>query len=283
MLSGIFQAVAQIDTSSASFYQVYTQIFKVSCAMPACHDGTFEPDFRTPESAYNTTVYHPIIKNNIQGQYKYRITPYDNINSLLYERISNCCFVNSNDRMPMTLGRDTLVHSKILLIADWIKSGAKDITGHVPQIEVLPSNVLRNYIVSSNDTSILYEDHFGGGNDHHRVGDLPYNSLIIPSTLKVVNLRFGIISNEEELNLSEESQLEIAENSQSYKTIKSLALKKNANFLTAEFNPDIFQEGKTYFMRVKIVMRHSSTSPLYYPTSSELYSDKLYWSFVIKK
>ncbi|MBK7268515.1 MAG: hypothetical protein IPI07_03030, partial [Flavobacteriales bacterium] len=32
--------------------------------MSGCHDGTFEPEFRTIASAYNSLVYHPVIAND---------------------------------------------------------------------------------------------------------------------------------------------------------------------------------------------------------------------------
>ena len=41
---------------------IHANIFSKTCANSGCHDGTFEPDFRTIESSYNTLVNHPIIK-----------------------------------------------------------------------------------------------------------------------------------------------------------------------------------------------------------------------------
>src|ERR1035437_6295213 len=104
--------IAQVDTSTYSLYMVHSKVLSVSCALPACHDGSFEPDFRTIESAFNTLVYHPVIKNNSPQSFKYRVVPHQPANSVLYERITNCCFVNSNDRMPFTVG-DTLSGSEI--------------------------------------------------------------------------------------------------------------------------------------------------------------------------
>src|SRR5690606_15850599 len=46
------QEMPKVD--SASFMGLHTFIFSKSCAQPACHDGSFEPDFRTVESAYNS-------------------------------------------------------------------------------------------------------------------------------------------------------------------------------------------------------------------------------------
>ena len=35
-----------------------------TCANSGCHDGTFEPDFRTVGSSWNTLVNHPVIAND---------------------------------------------------------------------------------------------------------------------------------------------------------------------------------------------------------------------------
>jgi hypothetical protein len=45
------------DPDSFSIAGLYTYIFKPTCANVGCHDGTFEPDFRTLESAYNSLVF----------------------------------------------------------------------------------------------------------------------------------------------------------------------------------------------------------------------------------
>ena len=55
-----------IDTlSSASFVNLHKELFSPSCNVLGCHDGSFEPDFRTVQSSYNTLVYHTILKNNL--------------------------------------------------------------------------------------------------------------------------------------------------------------------------------------------------------------------------
>src|ERR1700726_4030253 len=95
---------AQIDTAGNSFYQAYTKVLSVSCSKATCHDGSFEPDFRTLESAYYTLVYHPIIKNNFLHRFQYRVVPFDTTMSVLYQRLINCCFANVNDRMPLLKG-----------------------------------------------------------------------------------------------------------------------------------------------------------------------------------
>ena len=86
--------------NSITLAGLHRNLFVTKCAVPGCHDGNFEPDFRTVQSSYSTLVYAPIIKNNDANEFTYRVIPYDTANSVLYERITNCCFVNADDRMP---------------------------------------------------------------------------------------------------------------------------------------------------------------------------------------
>ena len=50
-----------------SIQGLYKNIFQPRCANPGCHDGTFEPDYRTVQSTYTTLVYKTPIKNTLHG------------------------------------------------------------------------------------------------------------------------------------------------------------------------------------------------------------------------
>ena len=43
---------------------LHRNVFFPRCAKSGCHDGTFEPDYRTVMSTYSTLVYQPVIKSN---------------------------------------------------------------------------------------------------------------------------------------------------------------------------------------------------------------------------
>ena len=115
-----------------SFLGIHQNILSDDCGMAGCHDGAFEPDFRTIESAYNTLVWHPIIKNNQAGSFKFRVIPFDTAHSVMYERITNCCFVNKDDRMPQQDIGIPLSDEKIAAIGKWIIEGAKNSYGEIP-------------------------------------------------------------------------------------------------------------------------------------------------------
>lgn len=279
LLANTYCAISQVDTSGASFYSVYKRIFAVSCSRPACHDGTFEPDFRTPQSAYFTTVYHPIIKNDTLGSFSYRIEPFNISKSLLYKRVTTCCFVNENDRMPLTLGRDTLSQEKIALIAAWIQSGAKDICGNTPKLVAPQASIDKSYKVYGNDTTLLYEEHFGSV--VNRLENKPYKPLIISGKLKLVTIEINISGGDKDANMQSPATLRVSDNSDDFSHARSFEMKKNNGHYFIEFQPGMFEKDKIYFMRVE-----ASTSPRgkinSYPSNTSMYIDKLYWSFIVK-
>ncbi len=135
----------QIDTSQTptldpnSFAGIHKNILQPTCANSGCHDGTFEPDYRTTESAYNTLVYHPIIKNDTLGTFQYRVVPGDKNKSMIYFRLTQDLNGNSGI-MPLSIDPGSDWNSKkdgyIQNIANWIEAGAPDVFGNKP---VLPN------------------------------------------------------------------------------------------------------------------------------------------------
>jgi len=130
-----------IDTSQTptidpnSFAGIHKNIFKPTCANSGCHDGTFEPDFRTIESAYNTLVYHPVIKNDTSYTYQYRVVPRDVSKSMLHVRLTQDLNGNSGI-MPLLVnpGSDWPANKSAYIqnIVNWINAGARDILGNAP-------------------------------------------------------------------------------------------------------------------------------------------------------
>lgn len=121
------QSPELIPVDSASFLGIHQEIFAKKCAQPACHDGAFEPDYRSVQSAYNTLVYANTISNNAAGDFNYRVIPGDTTMSWLHERITTDDPVLG--RMPLY---DTLLPHQIANIEAWILDGAKDIFGNSP-------------------------------------------------------------------------------------------------------------------------------------------------------
>ena len=70
----------------SSFASLQNNIFQPYCNNSGCHDGTFEPDFRTIESSYSTLVYQPV-KKDPNNTYQYRVKPGESDKSVLYARL----------------------------------------------------------------------------------------------------------------------------------------------------------------------------------------------------
>ena len=116
-----------LDIDSASFLGLHTYIFQPTCAVPGCHDGNFEPDFRTVQSSYNTLLYAPVIKNDDAGTFTYRVIPGDTALSWLHERITTDDEVLG--RMPCMT---PCIRQNAKKITTWILDGAKDVMGNSP-------------------------------------------------------------------------------------------------------------------------------------------------------
>ncbi|MEL6846446.1 MAG: hypothetical protein AAFP02_24835, partial [Bacteroidota bacterium] len=131
-------ALVETDTSEidpVSIAGLHANIFGKTCANSGCHDGTFEPDFRTVESTYNTLVYHPIIKNDLQGSFEYRVLPGNDQASQLVARLTSDIDGNSGV-MPLVVEPDSDWPAKkeeyIQNVKDWISNGARDLFGNSP-------------------------------------------------------------------------------------------------------------------------------------------------------
>ena len=72
------------------------------------------------------------LNNNLDETFTYRGIPGDTANSVLHERLTNCCFVNTNDRMPQDNIGNSLPQGDLDKVANWILDDAKDITGAIP-------------------------------------------------------------------------------------------------------------------------------------------------------
>lgn len=127
--------VAEVDPKS--FVGLHQNIFEPTCANSGCHDGTFEPDFRTIESSYNTLVYHGVVKNNQSGSYEYRVKPGSIAESILWLRLTED-IDGISGIMPLNASYDpesewNANKSEYLTnINDWIMDGAPDMFGNPP-------------------------------------------------------------------------------------------------------------------------------------------------------
>ena len=118
-----------------SIQGIHQNVFLPTCANSGCHDGTFEPDFRTVESTYATLVNHPVIKNDGGSTYAARVVPYDADGSMLWRRL-NEDLPASSGIMPLEVDVGSDWYSKkteyLNNIKTWINNGARDQFGNTP-------------------------------------------------------------------------------------------------------------------------------------------------------
>ncbi len=131
--------LALVNPEPTSIAGIYKNILKPTCANVGCHDGTFEPDYRTLNSAYNTLVYQVPIKND--GNYTYRVEPFEPQSSVILGRLKG----HLTPAMPIEVEPDSDWPQKkneyISHIETWINNGAPDIAGNIRHINY-PSPVL---------------------------------------------------------------------------------------------------------------------------------------------
>ncbi|MEM1322568.1 MAG: hypothetical protein AAGG75_20050 [Bacteroidota bacterium] len=121
------------EPAPASIASLHAKVFRPTCANSGCHDGSFEPDFRTLGSTYSSLVYQPIIKNDPDGTYEYRVVPGQPAQSLLLARLTSD-IDGMSGIMPLIIEpdsdwpeqKDTYIDN----IRQWIAEGAKDVFGN---------------------------------------------------------------------------------------------------------------------------------------------------------
>ena len=268
-------ATLEIDTfSPTSFVKLHRDVLGPSCNVMGCHDGSFEPDFRTVQSAYNTLVYHTIIKNNLAEDFTYRVVPGDTALSVLHERLTNCCFVNTNDRMPQDNIGNTLPENNLNTVTAWILDGAKDITGVTPEA---PNNLpnIKYFYVTNADYDSTYSE--------NRIDGLFYNPFVMPSN-ELVNFIFRVTDDHTNAVNMMVNQLSISDKiddfSNSIIVISDILSEWSPKVWSSQLNTSILESNKTYFIRYTVSDEQDQTTT--YPNNHTSFVYKSIWSFTVQ-
>ncbi len=157
---------------------LYKNIFSVRCANPGCHDGTFEPDFRTIESAYSTLVYQSVNKVTLDSAkiFSLRVIPHNTSDSWLVERLTT----STTEYMPSNSVR--LSQTDIDHVKNWINAGCPDQNGTLPVKPNLQPNVI-GYVAFDSVYSRI---------DTNRVNGFGYNPFILREG-QTMNLLFAAL------------------------------------------------------------------------------------------
>ncbi len=270
-----------IPVDSLTITYVHKKVLLGKCALPGCHDGNFEPDYRTPQSSFSTLVYATITKNNTTNSFKYRVIPFDTTNSVLYERITNCCFVNQDDRMPQDNIGIPLPDSSINLIAAWIMHGARDMFGNVPR---LPNNEPVIGYYAAFDTFSLFPFVLPTKQyDTVRLDGVFYNPFIVPVNKSVFYMAVTVTDDSTALGSMQVNRLKISIDADNFTS----AWQYNASFYSigayqlwiVAVPTAAMPANDTLYMRYYVNDGHHANNTEF-PRTEQPYPYKTFWSFI---
>ena len=270
--------VVPTDTlNPSSIAGLHRNLFLTKCAVPGCHDGNFEPDFRTVQSSYSTLVYAPIKKNNAANTFTFRVIPGDTAFSVLYERITNCCFVNTDDRMPQDNIGTALPASDINHVATWIMNGAKDINGNTPN-RPDQEPVLSFYVAAGSDFTTELSA------QNNRVDSIIYNPFLVPANATSFYIAPSVVDDITPLAQIQYNKLLLSTSIDNF----SSAVQLTATFVNIPNQSPVWLvsvpttnliHGTQYYMRYYVNDgTHSENTE--FPKNNSLEYYKTYWSFI---
>lgn len=264
-----------------SLVGIHTNILQPKCAVPGCHDGNFEPDFRTPQSSYSTLLYHPVKKNDSAESFVFRVVPYKSSESVLYERITNCCFVNQDDRMPQDNIGVPLPDTDVQAIKNWIDAGAKDMFGNVPTYPNFEPTINPYYgVVDAATYQISYTD------QNNRIDSLPYKSFLLPDNTNVVFV-FLVSDDSTAYPQLQVNQMKLSFDPDDFSTATTYTAQyyhipppNESDFFGITINTANLPHNQVVYMRYYVNDGDHSNNT-HFPTNNLQIEYKTYWSFYV--
>ena len=262
-----------------SLVGIHTNILKPKCAVPGCHDGNFEPDFRTPQSSYSTMVYHVIKKNNADSTFVFRVIPYKPSESVLYERITNCCFINQDDRMPQDNIGVPLPTSDVQAIKNWINDGAKDIFGKVALYPNLEPTIGTFFGCVNNPTySLAYT------RAENRKDSIGYNTFYLPKNTNVIFV-FTATDDSTATSQLKVNKMKMSLDPDDFSNATSLTasyfVDPQNSFYQISVNTSALPQDTVVYVRY-FVNDGDHTNDTQFPTDNLIIQYKTLWSFKVK-
>lgn len=271
-----------IPLDSLTITYLHKKVLSSRCALPGCHDGHFEPDFRTPQSSFSTLIYAPIIKNSSDSAYTYRVIPFDTTHSVFYQRVINCCFVNQNDRMPQDGIGIPLPDSSLNLIASWIMHGSRDMFGNVPRLPNKEPVV--QYYLAVDTLSLIPPYAFPTRRyDTVRADGVFYNPFIVPASKNVFYMFVIPQDDSTELGSLQYNKLKISTDADNFTS----ATQYSASYITIPgfkfwlltIPTNNLPANDTLYMRY-YVNDGSHAANTEFPKNGMPYAYKTFWSFI---
>lgn len=264
-----------------SIVGIHNNILFTRCAKSGCHDGHFEPDFRTVESSYSTLVYHRVKKNSLDSSYTFRVVPKDTAKSVLHKRITLCNFASTAgcDRMPQDIIGSSLPQAQIDNIVNWIMNGAKDMFGNTPTYPNTSPKILYYFA-----TDAGYAVNYGAANN--RMDSIYYNPFYAPNN-STLNLLFFVEDDSTAVQSMQVNKLKISLKHDDFSspvgtyTATYMSLPPSYKFHLVSLNTASLPNSDTLFMRY-YVNDGDHAQDTEFPTTNLVFPYKTYWSFFIK-
>lgn len=226
-----------------SIVGIYESILRVKCATPGCHDGHFEPDYRSIQSSWSTLVYHQVVKNTADSAYSYRVVPGDTGQSMLWKRLTTG---NAQlQQMPAT--GSVLSPGELTQIRTWIENGARDMFGNLP---LLPNNepTIVAYLAYDQAFSVRFDE------ADNRLDSLFYNPFKIPHNT-TMNLVFLVEDDSTAIPNMQVNQLRLSLDKDDFagaQTVNAFYFNAAGGIWVAPVNSGNFAVGDTVYFRYRI-------------------------------
>jgi hypothetical protein len=278
---------APIDTLNPnSIVAIHQDILHPRCAVPGCHDGNFEPDFRTVQSATSTLVYARIVKNNPDSTFSYRVIPFDTAQSVLHERLTNCCFANTNDRMPQDNIGVPLQTEYIARIENWIMDGARNMFGEVAQFPNQAPQVAYYAAVDTFELNAVIAAANAGfplSAANNRIDGVYYNPFIVSSGQNIAML-IALEDDSTALANLQGGKLKFSYDENDFSPSAPGFYEHNAQYYSIpgfeiwylEFNASLFNPNSVVYMRYYVSDGENETEM---PRDEMVIQYKTFWSF----
>lgn len=263
--SGTEQPTPEPDP--VSIQGLHKNIFSVRCANPTCHDGSFEPDFRTVQSTWATLVYHKVIKNDTNFNYTYRVIPGNLNQSWLMERLLTDDPVLG--RMP--LYAQPLDETQMSQIRTWIENGAKDADGVPANFPNLEPEVLYFRAYGQNGTRL----------DSVKTGG--YNSPFIIPSGNFVEMRFGLSDDNTPIQQLSYNKVRFSYQKDNFtQPIAEMSASWfQGSMYRVYFQDSLFDAGKPVYFRYYVQDAHMTT-PKEFPSEGTVWYAKEVYSFIVQ-
>lgn len=272
------------DADPKSFVGLHQNIFKPTCANSGCHDGTFEPDFRTIESSYNTLVYHSVIKNTTNNSYQYRVKPGSISQSIMWLRLTED-IDGVSGIMPLDAFYDPESEwnqnkdEHLANINDWIMDGALDMFGNAPNVNDQQPGIAGIYATADNQPCDVAERVDVPNGTQQVTVWFALNDKETPAqSLQNATVKMSGLIDVEDDTLAAEFPLQIAGSAQSHSGFVNEPVDFYHNFT---FSTSAYPQDSTYYMRVYVKdPMHTDTTEIP-QDGSQFYIKQLFsWHYV---